>query len=212
MACFVLTMNKNNVIIYHEHFVPFHLFTKETGMSDTVVSRHRSGGHLNPVVALRQTLPYILFGVVLGLLLYNPSGYSLYHLVQHVFFGGGGQMTYATGEPYPFYLQPSNIGLLFVVVLLLGFLYFKWEIARDEKPFLLLYAVLWILGNLLALALTLMVTGNNPFGVVWVQWQVTPAIVSALAFAATLPKVRRAYSGAFTAGGGAFDIEDGRED
>lgn len=177
-------------------------------MSDMTASPRRRSGRLNQITALKQTFPYILFGAVLGLLLYNPSGYSLYHLVQHVFLGGVGQMVDDAGVPYPFYLQPSNIGLLILVVLLVGFLYFKWEIARDEKPFLFLFAVLWVLGNLLALALTLMATGSNPFGAVWVQWQIAPAIVSALAFAATLPKVRRAYSGAFTAGGGAVDIED----
>jgi phosphoglycerol transferase MdoB-like AlkP superfamily enzyme len=181
-------------------------------MSDTTLSRRGGSKRLNPIVALRQTFPYILVGLVLGLLLYNPSGYSLYHLIEYVFFGGAGQMLDANGDPFPFYLQPANISLLIVAVILLGFLYFKWEIARDEKPFLFLYVLLWVLGNLLALALTLMATGNNPFGAAWVQWQVAPAIVSALAFAATLPKVRRAYSGAFTAGGGALDAEDDEED
>lgn len=177
-------------------------------MTDASLSRRRRSGRLNPLVALRQTAPYILFGLVLGLLLYNPSGYSLYHLLQHVFFGGAGQMMNDTGQPYPFYLQPSNILLLIAVVLLAAFLYFKWEIARDEKPFLFFYALVWVLANLLALVLVVMATGNNPFSATWVQWQIAPAIVSALAFAATLPKVRRAYSGAFTAGGGAVDIED----
>lgn len=177
-------------------------------MTDTTGSRHRSSGRLNPLVALRQTFPYILAGVVIGFLLFNPSGYSLYHLVQHVFLGGVGQMTNSVGEPLPVYQQPAIIILLIVAVVLAGLLYFKWEIARDEKPFLLLYVALWVLGNLLVLALTVIATGNNPFGVTWVSWQIAPAIVSALAFAANLPKVRRAYSGAFTGGGGAIALED----
>ena len=177
-------------------------------MTDATTTRRRKkSSRLSPMRALRETFPYIVFGGILGLGIFNPSGYSLFHLMQMVFLGGAGQMTDASGELYPFYLQPANIGLLFVTVILAGFLYFKWEIARDEKAFLLLFATLWGLGNLAVLMAVLFITGSNPFGMTWVQWQIMPAIVSALAFAATLPKVRRAYSGAYTAGGGAVGIE-----
>jgi heme A synthase len=150
-----------------------------------------------------QSIPYIIFGAGLGLMIYNPI-FSLVDLIRIVFVEGRGSLNGAGGEQLPFYFQPSNIGLVIAILVIAVVLYFKWEVARNEKKFMTALLAFWILMNLLVLGVW-QVFAENPFSLAWVEWQAPPALISALTFGMFLPKIRRAASGTMTAGGGSFD-------
>ncbi len=161
----------------------------------------RSPRNIGVFTAIVRCFPYIFTGAVMGFVMYNPTGWSLYHFGVQIFMDPGDGTT-------PFYLQLPKILLAIVVVSLAGLIYFKWEIARDETRFLAVFGILWGLANLLVLGIFFQFTGENPFSLGWLEWQAMPFFMSGLAFGATLPRIRRAYSHAFTAGGGSFDSYD----
>lgn len=152
--------------------------------------------------AIFATIPQILFGMILGLMIYNPTKYSLAGLIQSIFVDQAG---YIEGRPW--FYQPSYILLGIVLLLLAVLIRFKWQIARDELGFVLSFYAFAFLINWLIITMIVSFTGENPLSVVWVQWQLVPIIMGGLAMGATLPKVRRAHTGTITAGGGALSVE-----
>ena len=152
--------------------------------------------------AIAATTPKVLFGMLLGLIIYNPTVYSLTGLVQNMIFNQAG---YIEGMGY---WQPSYGLLVFILIALLLLIKFKWQIARDELGFVLGFYGLAIVANYILISLIAMATGNNPLSIAWVQWQILPIIMGGLAMGATLPKVRRAGYGAVTLGGGATSVDN----
>ncbi len=157
---------------------------------------------MNPFVALWKCIPYIFGGYILGLLLYNPAGYSLYHLAYSVFVGGAGAV-----DGVSWYFQPVPLAMILAMVMIGTVLYFNWEIAKSEKIFLFTFLVMIGLGNMLVLGLG-EIAGYQWFSTNWIVWQIVPTIVAALVFGAMLPRVRRAYTGTVTAGGGAVGLDE----
>lgn len=154
---------------------------------------------MNPFVALWKCFPYIIGGGLLGLVVYNPTGYSLYDLIYSVVVNGLG---YVNGVDW--YFQPAPLAMVLVVLFLGTALYFNWEIARNEKVYLAVYIFAVLVVNMILLGLGQWL-GHQWLGLMWIKWQVVPVLFSGVVYAATLPRVRRAYSTAVTAGGGSLD-------
>lgn len=156
---------------------------------------------INPFVAAWRCVPYILVAGVVGLCIYNPSGYSLVDLIRVVFTENAGDL-----EGVVWYLQPTKIAMILIILAIAVIAYFNWEIARSEKTFLIAFIVSLVLLNMLILGFASAI-GYELFTWKWVEWQIVPILFMALTFAATLPRVRRAYTGTVTGGGGEIDIE-----
>lgn len=163
---------------------------------------------MNPFLALWRSTPYILLGAVLGIILYNPAGFSLVALSLSVFLGGLGHV-----ENVSWYFQPAIIAVLFLLLIFAGFVMFNWETARNEKKYFVVFVLGLMLGNLLLLGFG-QILGSNWLSLGWFEWQAAPDMFAALVFAAMLPRVRRSYNSSVTSGGGSIDTieEQGGDD
>ena len=149
--------------------------------------------------------PIILSGLLIGLLIYNPSGYSIWHAIGPVFFDGVGQMTMPDGSPVPFYYQPIMWGFLLMLLIVGWVVYFKWESARNEKSYVYMYLALWIIINGIVIGLWMTLMGQQLLSARWVEWQIMPLLISSLSYGSYMPKIRRAYNTSGTIGSGSLD-------
>lgn len=158
---------------------------------------------LNPFTVAWRSLPYIIAGGILGLIVYNPSGYSVLHGTKEVLFNGVGYV-----ESLEWYYQPLVWVVTLGLMMLVGVFWFNWQIARSELTFLVVFLAAIAVLNALVLSSYMAIYGVNPFSFAWVKWQVAPVIGMALVFGARLPHIRRAYSGTMTGGGGEIEVEN----
>jgi hypothetical protein len=160
--------------------------------------------------AIRFNSP-IVFGIMfLSLLVYNPSNYDFFDLVRVVVFDGAGSI-----EGVPWYKQPAYYGLALLAIITGAFLWFKWEIARNEIPYLIIFLLAsgFVVGfAVFGAEATYHLAGHwldrpQMVGVEFmtlelIHWITFPIVLGAIAFAATMPRARRMALGAVTVGGG----------
>ena len=147
--------------------------------------------------SIKQALPQIAVAAIVGLAVYNPSGYSLYDLIVVVFRDGFGVF-----ENTVWFYQPAYWGVAIMVGLLALGIYFHYEIVVDELVYFFGFILAVVLLNGFILAAFHVVAQMELFSWSWAHWQISPVMFAAVMFAAKVPKARKAHTGAFTAGGG----------
>ena len=132
----------------------------------------------------------VALAAVFGMFIYNPY-YSLVHFVIDVVGDGLGVV-----DNVAWYLQPVGWGLG-AVGLILGYSFYKkLDVANRERPYFIIALLGVVVVNGLILAVDAVWFNGDLFSLRWVEWQILPALMACLMFAATQPKARLKQFGA----------------